>query len=168
MSVSTPAAKHASLPVATQSMSMMAGLVGSAGIAGLTGLAGMGTRGGLSGMGCVHNGRWYAPGADIENLRDYGRCYGSYCDYKSKVVQWNDRCTATISPQTMGMGEHMGMTDQMGIMAQLGIGDMGMGEQMGTGGQMGAEGRMGMRNQMGMGGNGQSMSMRQLQQLDLL
>lgn len=135
----------------------MAGLAGSAGIAGMTGLVGMGTSGGFSGMGCLHNGRWYAPGADIQNRKDFGRCYGSYCDYNSKVVQWNDRCTGTISPPTMGMG------DQMSIIAEMGMGEhMGMGEQMGTGGQMGAGG------QMGMGGNSQSMSMRQLQQLDLL
>lgn len=52
-------------------------------------------------LGCTYNGRWYAPGTDIENVQDYGRCYGVYCDFKSKIVHWNERCRAvTVAPFT--------------------------------------------------------------------
>lgn len=125
-----------------------------------------------SGQGCFHNGQWYAPGADIENLRDYGRCYGSYCDYNSNIVHWNNRCTATVPPPTSmgGMGQ-MGMDVQMGAMDQFGMGGQsgtgispmeqlalaGLGiEGLGTGASSGMEGMGsgGMGGGMGGGGMG--------------
>lgn len=92
----------------TAGMSGMGGGSGSmAELAGIEGMSGMGTGMGGGGMGCFVNGRHYAPGTDIENHRDYGRCYGSYCDFNSKVVHWNDRCRAmpqmSQPTQTMSM-----------------------------------------------------------------
>ena len=51
-------------------------------------------------VGCIFNGQWYAPGTDIQNVRDFDRCYGTYCDFKSKVRRWNEACPATVSPFT--------------------------------------------------------------------
>ncbi|XP_052276615.1 uncharacterized protein LOC127875905 [Dreissena polymorpha] len=56
--------------------------------------------GGSSGPGCFHEGRLYSPGADITNNREYGHCYGTYCDFNSKVVHWSDRCAQTMAPPT--------------------------------------------------------------------
>ncbi|KAL4230776.1 hypothetical protein ACF0H5_011151 [Mactra antiquata] len=96
----------------------MAELAAMAGLDGMSGMGGAGMGGGMGGGmgagglgvggGCFVNGRHYAPGTDIENHRDFGRCYGTYCDFNSKVVSWNDRCRATMSPiappqQTMSM-----------------------------------------------------------------
>ncbi|XP_060586062.1 uncharacterized protein LOC132741817 [Ruditapes philippinarum] len=151
-----------------------------AGNAGSNSGSGTGTSGtGNSGMGCFHNGQWYRPGADIENLRDYGRCHGSYCSFNSEIVHWNDRCTATVPPTTTGggMGGQFGYMDQMGMAGQGGMGGMsqlamgGEGFGMGGGGMglsqmaLGGEGGMSMSQMalggeggMGMGGGGMGMS----------
>ncbi|XP_045204689.2 uncharacterized protein LOC123557337 [Mercenaria mercenaria] len=151
---------------------MMGGNAGSGGTGGTSGSSGN------SGMGCFHNGKWYAPGADIENLRDYGRCYGTYCNYNSEIVNWNDRCTATVpTPTAGGSISQMGNMDQMGMgggglwMSQMGIGEGGMGmSQMaalsGEGGLGMGGGGMGMSQMaalngeggLGMGGGGMGMS----------
>lgn len=49
-----------------------------------------------SDAGCIYQGVWYSPGADIDNYAMYGMCYGTYCDWTSHVVHWEDSCYATV------------------------------------------------------------------------
>lgn len=48
-----------------------------------------------SDAGCVYDGVWHPVGADIEHYEVYGMCYGTYCDWTSTVVHWEESCHST-------------------------------------------------------------------------
>ena len=98
-------------------------------------------------LGCFYKGRWYDPGQDILNSRNMDTCYGSYCDYNSKVVHWEDKCYATVPPPggMGGMGGLSGMSGMDGMAGMAALAGMG---GMGGNGMTGA----GMYGMGGMGG----------------
>ena len=49
-----------------------------------------------SNAGCIYYGVWYAAGADIDNYVMDGKCHGTYCDWTSHIVHWEDSCYATV------------------------------------------------------------------------
>ena len=61
-----------------------------------------GNAGGQKKGGCHHKGMYYEPGQEIDQHNVGERCYGTYCNLESKVVQWEDWCTSgtTTMPTT--------------------------------------------------------------------
>ena len=53
-------------------------------------------------MGCEVDGKWYAPGSDIDSGSDgHGWCYGTYCSDDSNIIPWdNFKCDPTTMPPT--------------------------------------------------------------------
>ena len=49
-----------------------------------------------SDAGCKYYGVWYPAGADIENYAVQGMCHGTYCDWTSNIIHWEDACYATV------------------------------------------------------------------------
>ncbi|XP_052794237.1 mucin-5AC-like [Mya arenaria] len=111
-SLNAPIGAHGNVDPVVMAM-MQQAVKGSPGLSGSSG-AGIGAR--PSTDGCVHQGRWHAPGTDIESHRDYGHCYGFYCDFNSQVKYWSDRCAQTEAPPTQNFQELRRQLQQLDLL----------------------------------------------------